>query len=192
MASGFGARGLTRGELGLLLQQGPPRSALRIGRGGLLNRHIHVGWETSPRRRDLLRLSASQTLTKPGSSRPCQPASPLATFARTSLGRFPAPLVRLGCSSSSCWSPSRTSAGASRARSRAGSAAATPRRSGPPSSTSESSSMWGSDNEEMWRAHRCGERPRRDVESSSMWRASTKKCGELSDVESSSMWRAHR
>ena len=50
----------------------------------------------------------------------------------------------------------------------------------------------GSDHEEMWGAHRCGERPRRDVESSSMWRASTMKCGGLSDVESSSMWRAHR
>ena len=50
----------------------------------------------------------------------------------------------------------------------------------------------GSDHEEMWRAHRCGERPRRDAESSSMWRASTKICGELSDVESSSLWRAHR
>ncbi len=72
VASKFGARGLTRGELGILLKQGLLRSELRIGRVASLNRHIHVGFgDVSSAPRDLLPMPVCKPdPDETGSSRP--------------------------------------------------------------------------------------------------------------------------
>ncbi len=119
VASKFGARGLTRGELGLLLKQGPLRPELRIGRVASLNRHIHVGFgDVSSAPRDLLSMPVCKP--DPDETRILKAMAAGATPRDLRKG-FPRSVPRAAraawVSSSSCWSTSCTSAGASRARS---------------------------------------------------------------------------
>ncbi len=115
VASKFGARGLTRGELGLLLKQGPLRSELRIGRVASLNRHIHVGFgDVSSAPRDLLSMPVCKP--DPDETRILKAMAAGATPRDLRKG-FPRSVPRAAraawVSSSSCWSTSCTSAGAS-------------------------------------------------------------------------------